>query len=484
MFKKLITFIFISVLSATTAFATTPEYNIVIKDKSTVHVKANFTLANDTIFIFMRGGTAQLPEAEAAFVKNLVVTSGKDGIVSTKYVGEGNWILNNVKPGQDVAIEYDLLTTHNQYNWDHIGGLDEIGFVGSDGLFFTGYALFIVPEMEMQNITVDFQMPDGWKASTPWVKKKENIFYVENTRLLLNNCFMLGKHQEGSFTVNGMEMRVAISNKLAYAKPLFQGAMEKLIPAYQKLFGGTPASNYLVAINEHAVNDGSAFRRSFSLISSQEITAKGLPTWGYLVAHEILHLWNGLAIVFADRGDEWFKEGVTDYLSIMMMRKVNLLNDDQVNRKLEAIARRYWLDRYWQKDTLSIQQTGYEKEKFRYGVYGGGAIIGFALDVEMRKVTNNKKGVTDLMQQMFNEFGKTKKAYHTKDIIRIVNEITGKDLNDFFNRYLIGKEILDIEPYLKACGLDYNTAIEEVYISKNEKATAAQRQLYESIFLK
>ena len=53
--------------------------------------------------------------------------------------------------------------------------------------------------------------------------------------------------------------------------------------------------------------------------------------WGYVMAHELLHFWNGLSIVPADHREEWFKEGITDYLTIV------------------TLARNGWLDATYRK---------------------------------------------------------------------------------------------------------------------------------------
>jgi predicted metalloprotease with PDZ domain len=477
-FYLLLSFVFIQ----SSLFANDPVYQVLVKNKEEVRVQGRFQLLNDTIYIYQRGITAELPEGEAGFVKELSVMDEAGNAIKYQYAGEGNWILQNVKPGQMVSIKYRMLTTHKNYNWDHVGGVDESAFTNGDGLFFTGYSFFILPDVNMKNVQVNFQLPTGWKASTPWQREMENNFKVENGRFLVNNCFMLGTHQESVINVAGMEMRLAISNKLAYAKPLIEKTMRKLIPAYQQLFGGSPAPTYLVVMNEERVTDGSAFRRSFSQIFKDTIDEKGIPTWGYIMAHEIFHLWNGHAILPADQ-EEWFKEGFTDYMTNVMLRRAGLINDEIVYRKLEHIARRYWLDRVWQRDTLSIRETGEHKEQLRFGVYGGGAIVGIALDVEMRKATNNQKGVANIMYRLFQEFAKTGKSYSVSDIIRIANEETGKDLKPFFDRYVTGREFLDIQPYINAMGLDFHTAIEEMYISPNKKATPLQKQLYQKIFV-
>lgn len=465
------------------SFGQAPVYKITTTEDKKLSVKASFPLVNDTIFIFARGTTKNLPEGEAGFVQDLKVKDAKGTNVVTTYAGDGNWILQSVQPGQEVSVSYALLTTHKNYNWDHVGGSDEAAFTNDDGLFFTGYTLFIVPDLDTKNIRVDFIMPAGWKASTPWKKIQENSFMVENGRQLVNNCFMLGRHNESVISESGMEMRLAISQGLSYGKPLVEKTMRSILPAYRQLFGGIPAPVYLVAMSKERMTDGSAFRRSFSQIFKDSIDEKGMITWGYIMAHEIFHLWNGHAIIPAGQ-EEWFKEGFTDYMVNVMLRREGMLSDEFVYRKLEHMIRRYWLDRWWQKDTLSIRETGEHKEQLRYGVYGGGAVVAIALEGEMRKATGNKKGIYDLMQAMFLRFGKTGRHYSIEDISQLVKELTGKDMRNFFDRFVSGRELIDPAPYLNMMGLDLLTFAEETYVNPQKNTDPTRNPMYRSIYLK
>lgn len=456
------------------------HYSIKATTDKKIEVKAAFVLLSDTIYIYVRGVTAQLPEGEAGFVKNLIVRDVNGAIISTRYVGDGNWILAETKPGQRVSVSYDLETSHKAYNWYHVGGVDEAAFTNDDGLFFTGYTLFIVPGVEMKDIAVSFELPVGWKVSAPWETRKNRSFFVESGRLLVNNCIMIGAHNESLISVSGMEMRLAMSKKLSYGQPLVVRTMQRLIPAYREMFGGSPAPVYLVAMSEERMTDGSAFRRSFSQIFKDSIEKKGMTTWAYILAHEIMHLWNGHSIV-PEEQEEWFKEGFTDYMTNIMLRRTGLIDDQAMYRKFENMARRYWLDRVWQKDTLPVRETGYHKEQLRFGVYGGGAVVAMALEVEMRKATGNKKGIYDLMGSLFKEFGMMKKQYSLLDIIRQVNTLTGKSFQPFFDRYVTGREFLDLKPYLREMGLDFHTVIEEVYVSPKKNATTTQKAMYRAI---
>ena len=298
---------------------------------------------------------------------------------------------------------------------------------------------------------------------------------------MLRNCLMLGKHQEKVITVGDFQLTLAVVNKLVYASPLLEETMKKVIPDYYNLFRGSTAKKYMVAVNEGEMNDGGAFSRSYSQIFNGEVRREGMPTWGYLVAHELFHLWNGIAIV-PEKQEEWFAEGFTDYRAIVALRRTNLIDDEILRRKLESIARRYWIDRIWQRNTMSIQETGVKKSEYRYGVYGGGALVAFSLDVEIRKNTKNRKSLDEVFLLMFEKFGKTGKRYNTNDVLQAVNEVAEKDFTPFFNRYVTGTEWLDIAPYLKECGLNYDSFAEEIYITPAKNASASEHEMYRNIF--
>ena len=48
------------------------------------------------------------------------------------------------------------------------------------------------------------------------------------------------------------------------------------------------------------------------------------------MSHELLHFWNGLTIVPTDWHEEWFKEGVTDYLTIVTLARNGLIDETLV----------------------------------------------------------------------------------------------------------------------------------------------------------
>jgi hypothetical protein len=168
---KIIIILFVIFLSCLNSLAQAdPIYKIRVSEQKTTHVEAVFSLASNKISMYMRGGTKELPKGEVEFVKNLTVKNSKNEPINFKYLTEGDWELENVAKSDIVKIDYNISNTHKEFDWQHTGGIDEVAFVTNDGLFYVGNSLFIIPDIEAQNIRVEFSLPIGWKASTAWEK--------------------------------------------------------------------------------------------------------------------------------------------------------------------------------------------------------------------------------------------------------------------------------------------------------------------------
>jgi len=68
------------------------------------------------------------------------------------------------------------------------------------------------------------------------------------------------------------------------------------------------------------------------------------------------------------------------------------------------------------------------------------------------------------------------------DIQEAAAKIAGKDLTDFFNNYVLGKNLFAMESYLAKAGLQLDTFVEEVYIGKMENCSEAQLKMSKQLF--
>jgi predicted metalloprotease with PDZ domain len=468
-------------------FAQKADYQVNVTPQL-VKVNAQFKLQGVDKIAMIVHPIKELPDGEATFIQNLTVKDAEGKEVKTKSLGVGDWKLTVKDKNQIVNVSYEIRLEHDKYNLLEVGGEEEVAHKGDNWLYFTGYSLFIFPETEdlsmVNDVSVSFTLPEGWKASTPWLNDGANKFKVQpDIRYLLNNCLIIGKHHEETITIDNFVFKLALEKQFIDSKDDFMKILKPFVESSIKLYGGTKFNNFLVVVMpSKIITDGGAFRTSFGQIIKGEVNNNGKAVWGRVLAHETMHLWNGQAITPQAYEGEWFKEGVTDYLTIITMARTGIIDETLTLKFLENVYTKYVIAKQIQNIDVSIQEAGKEKNKNRLLVYGGGELVGWVLDIQIREATSGTKGIDDVMKVMFEEFGKTGKKYLSSDVLRISNQISGKDFTPFFEKYVFGKEYLDITNYLNIIGLELHTFVEEGYIYRSEKITEHQKMLLKSIF--
>jgi predicted metalloprotease with PDZ domain len=86
--------------------------------------------------------------------------------------------------------------------------------------------------------------------------------------------------------------------------------------------------------------------------------------------------------------------------------------------------------------------------------YVKGALVGFMLDLEIRGKTQNQDSLDDIVLDLDRNFGEKALAYSEEVLLRILNRIPRSDFSDFYSRYILGKENLAINDFLKYAGLE------------------------------
>ena len=137
----------------------------------------------------------------------------------------------------------------------------------------------------------------------------------------------------------------------------------------------------------------------------------------------------------------WFSAGFTQYYSKIIPVRRGLASESDFLRNFE----RTWESYLSRQGELSIREAGEDKTANRELVYDGGCLVAAALDLQIRKRTQNRSSLDDVMQQLYQAFGLTDDVFTMNDVIRIINQIAGEDFKPFFNEYVVGTERLPLE---------------------------------------
>jgi len=445
------------------------------------HVQAELQLEGNVLTLFNVNPMPGYPNGQADFIDNLQAKDKSGNVIAITNKGEGEYEL---KGNQVVRISYDLRLEHDQLVWP--AGNEEVLYHTDEGVMMTGYTLFLVPGEKMRGETkVEFILPQGWRANTALqATNADNVFIAKTRRQLANNALFFGTAKSENFEAGGLQLSLVLGKRYWPQRQMFKELLSKQSQTYLQLFGKKPlAERYLIVINQGDSGDGGAFSGSFSqfLRGDAEMTTRAI--WGRVLAHEMLHFWNGLSLVPQDDREEWFKEGVTDYLTIATMSRNKLVDRAYVQQWLENLSRGQTVARRAQGIQGSVRDAAKNKHQNWLLVYGGGSIAGLAIDIELRRASDDKIGIAELMQALYAEFAILGKTYQLSDIQSLASKLVGKDMTPVFTQLVQNKEMNDLRPMFAGLGLQLEQYLMlEHMLLKDPKASANDKKRFKAIF--
>ena len=405
-----------------------------------------------------RFGTEWLYDGYGHYLQDLTATDAKGQALMIENIDKTQWVIET-RDDSPVTLRYKALLNHDEREWHW--GRDEAPYVQDDCIFWPGYALFVVGDVN--DIELSLEVPDHWQVSTPWerIGSGGHRFIFKDQNDMMYNYLVLGEHSERLVKTGAAKIRLALGGGFKGAMDEVQRTIKALLRAYSGIFDSTPKDQLLFVANPYSkkgYRSGGVSRHSMTLLTGYALNEANRNYWLPLVARLVCYIWIGSyidirtgtdAISFEEQ-EYWFCAGFTQYYSEIVSVRCGLTSESDFLRNLEQTWEAY-LSRQGQ---LSIHEAGEDKSANRELVYDGGSLIAAALDLQIRNLTQNRSSLDDVMKQMYREFGLTGRAYAMKDVIRIVSRITGEDFKPFFRKYVMGTERLPLEEYLKAAGVD------------------------------
>ena len=350
--------------------------------------------------------------------------------------------------------------------------------------------------------TVRVLAPDVWKVATglPGVPGQRNTFRAENFDVLYDSPFEVSNFKSLLFNVKGVPHRIVIDGEGNYDPERMRRDVQKIVETQVQLMGGeVPYRDYTFILHlrsnaggglEHLNSAALGYPRfGFKIVEGDRATSSAPNTTtqperdyrGFLslVSHEFFHLWNVKrirpdALGPFDYTQEnytkllWVAEGLTDYYADVVLRRAGLITEKEFlsataraiqnlqntpGRKVQSVEESSfdsWIKYYRQDENSINSQVSY---------YDKGAILGLLLDLEIRKRSNGRKSLDDVMRYLYTEFFKKVRNYTPADFQRASEMMAGSSLEEFFAKYVRGTEELDYNAALAAAGLRLETGI-------------------------
>ncbi len=342
--------------------------------------------------------------------------------------------------------------------------------------YFNGTALYLIPiGYEDYKFKIQFELPENWSAETSLDSIAPNRYEAKNYDELADSPVMMGKYlQRWDFVSSGIDFSLVVRMSKEFSPDSVISIIKEIVNAQTQFFTDTPITKYKFLF--HFNEDSDRFRGFYGALEHLKSSVYYLPyiekyeldarnnIIGSTISHEFFHIWNVKLL----RPKElqtfnyfepvktnllWFSEGATEYYSNLLMVR---------NRTIAE-------EKFWEEILNKIEESGFvqfldegsslanisENAPFNsfYSFYSKGTLIAFYLDLKIRKITDNVFSLDDVIKILYEGYGKKNLGFSERDLIEILNSLTGTNFQGFFEDYIHSSVELPHDYFLSLVGL-------------------------------
>lgn len=370
--------------------------------------------------------------------------------------------------------------------------------------FWNNAALLMYPDGFLRApSTLRIMPPNNWQIATglPAVADSQNTFRAENFDVLYDSPVEVGTFQTLRFEARGIPHRIVIDGEGNYDAERMRRDVQKIVEAAANLMGELPYRDYTFILHlrstgggglEHLNSTALIFRRSGFRPEA------GYHSFLHLVAHEFFHLWNVKrirpdALGPFDYTKEnytkllWVAEGLTSYYENILPRRAGIIFDKEFLKDFATDIQN--LQNTPGRLVMSAEEASFDAwVKFyrpdensvnsQISYYDKGQILGLLLDLQIRKLSGGAHSLDDVMRYLYTEFFKKNRNYTPEDFQRACELQAGQSLDDFFRRYVRGREELDYNDALAGVGLRLINVSKAAPGDNTDNTTAPREDAY------
>lgn len=367
-----------------------------------------------------------------------------------------------------VRFDYRADTLDNAMAWSR-----------GDLLFFNGTTMFLYPEGRSfdQGATVVVRTDPNWRVTTglaaaPGIRMAGvHTYSASNYHDLVDMPVFVGQFDLDSMRIADKWTRYAtypVGSVTGAARREVWDAVSRIIPAQAAVFGDVPWRDYTIfQIADSSYGGASALEHQSSHVNVITPLAIGNPVLLSLYAHEIFHAWNVKRLRPAElvpyRYDSeqptpwlWVSEGITDYYADVSEMRAGVIDSLGFFRltagKMTEVAAAPPIA----LEDASLTTWIHPTDGTEYIYYPKGSLAGFALDIMIRDMSDNRGSLDGVLRDLYNSTWKRGQGFNGEQFWDAVSKNAGgggREFADFMVRYVDGREPFPWERLLPLAGL-------------------------------
>lgn len=387
----------------------------------------------------------------AGFLEHLEVMDSTGNALAFESTSPGVFRLAAPATGP-VRVRYAMRLEHDRV--ENLPGADELAWARPESVLWTGRALFLegAPGAPVE---IEFELPDGWKATTPWrVLETGRRFRAESIDDLLDSAFIAGEHYEARLGGGpDANVRIALAGEQATSRSdTIVATVERYLDTFTRLFGSPPGGRLLLVAADGGFWGGGVMGTTISMMVGGVLDESTLPVLRFVTVHELFHLWNANFTFAPDGGLEslyWMTEGTASYYTMRSQLGHNELSEEAVLRQLEDEITKYLAAR----SDLSLVAAGAQKLHHYDLIYSGGFAASLVLDAEIRSRSGGRSSLDDVMRALGSGSYRDTPLDVTS-FATVVESTTGVDVRTLVDRCIARPDALPLVDAFAALGLE------------------------------
>jgi predicted metalloprotease with PDZ domain len=434
-----------------------------------LEVEMRFSASGEGVELVMPAWTpgSYLLREFARNVQDFEATGGEGRTLAWTKLDKGTWRID-APAGEEVRVRYRVYANELTVRTSHLDATH--AFVSPASVFM------FVRGREIEPLHLEVAPPEGWRVATALRSPEALRFEAANYDELVDSPLEIGVHRRVEWEQDGIPHAFAIWGRGGYDPERLVADTRRIIDVAAGLFGGLPYDRYLFILHLFPGGRGGLEHKASCALQAERWAFEGeaYDQLLGLIAHEFFHVWNAKRIRPAALGpfdytsenytrDLWVVEGLTTYYTDLIVRRAGLLSEEKYLARLADMIERLekspgrlhqslaessfdtWIRFYRPDENSGNSQISY---------YHKGALVGLLLDLEIRRATQGRRSLDDVMHLLWERYGRADIGYPEGSVQDVAEEVAGVDLSAFFAAYVRGVEELDYEQALTAVGLE------------------------------
>ena len=384
-------------------------------------------------------------------IKNFKVFNDQNKAVNFHKINKDSWEISSNET-KYIKIEYQYYA--NELNAGS-------SYFDEQQLYVNPVNCFLYAEGKEQfPISLELNIPENYTIASSLVQEN-NFLLAENFDELADSPFICSENLEKqTYIVADTNFHIWFNNQLNIPWERVIDDFRNFTKKQIEDFGEFPVSEYhfLIQSLPYLAYSGVEHLKStvITIGPSHELFEERYDELLGVSSHELYHVWNIKSIRPKDLLPYDYKkenyselgyvyEGITTYLGDLYLLKSGVFSLENYLKELSKQFQKHFDNPG--RFAHSVAQSSYDTWLDGYvlgapgrkvSIYTEGCLLAFVMDAKIRKATNNKRGIEEVMKRLYYNFAQNNKGYTEKDFIDQLENICGYSFQDFFNDYVHG----------------------------------------------